>query len=552
MAGLSSSPRAREQLGAIARLRWLLLVHSLRTTHGAMELFSRIVISLAITGGGLGGAFGLGALAWLFVSKGTSAGLVLLLWPVFLFWQFFPLMATAFTETLDASHLLRFPLTYRSYAAIRLLYGALDPATVLGGLWLAGIAIGVGVARPRLLPWTVLVLLVFGVLNMLLTQMVFAWVERWLAQRRTREIFALFFFLVMIGFQLIGPLMNRYGEASSPALKKFGEQASPVQRWLPPALAANAIASMSEGRIGTSLGWVGLLGVYGAAILRVLSVRLQAQSRGENLREVTRAAASRSQEGVRLGWGLRALPGPVTAVLEKEFRYLSRSGPVLLTLITPIFMLLILGLGQERSGHGGGFLQRSPDLGFPAGAGYALLLLTNLVYNNFGGDGCGIQFFLVSPTSFRRIIAGKNLAHMSVLMLEVIVVWIGVSLLFRPPPLATTLATLAGLLFAAPMNLAAGNVLSLYSPKKIEFGTFGRQRASQLTVLISFGIQIVVFGISALTLWLAGQHGGTWVAAGIFLLLAGFSGAMYGLVLKRADRIALERREILLSELCKA
>src|SRR6266403_474689 len=202
------------QLAAIARVRWQLFVHSLRTTKGALELFSRIVLSLIITAGGFGGAVGLGAGAWFFVSEGKAEWLAVLLWPVFLFWQFFPVMASAFTETLDTSNLLRFPMNYRSYVVVRLVYGALDPSTLLGGLWLTGLAIGIGLANARLFPWAALVLLGFAVLNMMLTQMVFAWVERWLAQRRTREIFALLFFLTMISLQLVGPMLKRYGDRS--------------------------------------------------------------------------------------------------------------------------------------------------------------------------------------------------------------------------------------------------------------------------------------------------------------------------------------------------
>jgi ABC-2 type transport system permease protein len=553
MAGLSGNPASRMQLAAIARVRWQLFVHSLRTTKGALELFSRIVLSLVITAGGLGGAIGLGTGAWFIVSGGKTEWLAVLLWPVFLFWQFFPIMASAFTEMLDTSNLLRFPLDYRSYVVVRLVYGALDPSTVMGGLWLTGIAIGIGLANPRLFPWAALVLFVFAAVNVLLMQMVFAWVERWLAQRRTREIFAVLFFLVMISFQLVGPMVSRYGPASSPMLRKFGAEASPVQRVLPPGIAAAAIARIPEGRVPAAFAALGLLGVYGLAILWVLNVRLHAQYRGENLSEVPRQVFSRNRvQAVRLGWKFPGIPGPVMAVLEKEFRYLSRSGPVLLTLITPIFMLLIFGLGQGRAARpDGGFLQRSPDLGFPAGAAYALLLLTNLIYNNFGADGGGIQFFLASPVQFHTVLLGKNLAHMAVLALEILVVWIGASLLFRPPTPAIAVATFAGLLFAAPVNLAVGNLLSLYSPKRIELGAFGRQRASQLTVLISFAVHFVVFGLGAATLALAHLHRSIWLATLIFAILALITLTGYGLILKRLDRLALARREVLTSELCR-
>jgi ABC-2 type transport system permease protein len=548
-----STTQARAQLVAIAQVRWLVFLHSLRTTKGALELFSRIVISAVMTAGGLGGAFGLGAAAWYFVSQGSPEYLAFLLWPVFMFWQFFPVMATAFSETLDTSNLLRFPLNYRSYVLVRVIYGALDPATLLGSLWLTGIALGVGIAEPRLFLWTAIALAAFAAFNLLLTQMIFAWVERWLAQRRTREIFAVLFFLFMISFQLIGPIMGRIrprSAASVPSLMRVGGEVNVVQRGLPPGLAAHSIASMASGRWGASVLSLVFVAGYGAVILRVLSVRLRAQYRGENLSEVTKSQlGKREQGGVRAGWNVQWISAPIMAVCEKEFRYLSRSGPMLLTFVTPIIMLVVFGLGQGRPG--GGFLQRSPDWGFPVGAAYTLLLLTNFVYNNFGADGAGVQFFFVSPARFRQIIVGKNLTHMGVLALEMVVVWTGVSLLFRRPSLVVTVATIAGMLFAAPLNLAVGNLLSLYSPKKVDFGTFGRQRASQLTVLVSFGVQIVVVGLGVATFVAARYYGDLWIAAGVFLVLALISSTFYGLVLGRVDGLAQRRREILIGELGK-
>ncbi len=545
------SAESRGQLAAIASVRWLIFVHSLRSKRGALELFSRIVIGIVITCGGLGGAILLGAGAWIFVSNGKYDGLALLLWPVFLFWQLFPVMATALTESMDSSNLLRFPLTYRAYVMVRLAYGAFDPATLLGSLWLIGIMLGIGWARPALLPWAFLVLLVFAIINMLLTQMLFAWVERWLGQRRTREIFAVLFFVAMISLQLVGPMLNRYGDRSNAAFHWAGRFANPVQAVLPPGIAAGALASGASGQRVPALCFLGALGLYGIAFLRILSVRLHAQFRGENLSEVVgQRDARRTAPDIRLGWDLPGLPREAGAVVEKEYRYLSRSGPVLLTFITPIVMLFVFGLGG-RSGNSAGFLQHWPDLALPVGAAYSLLLLTNLIYNNFGHDAGGIQFFLVSPASFRSVMIGKNIAHMGVLAVELIALWIGVSLLFRPPTAETLLITLSGLLFAAPINLAAGNLLSLYSPKKTEFGTFGRQRASQTTVLASFAIQILVVGIAAATLLIARSYGRERLAIVIFFALAGLSFSIYMFVLTRVDRMAARRREVLTTELCK-
>jgi ABC-2 type transport system permease protein len=413
-----------------------------------------------------------------------------------------------------------------------------------------GIALGIGWARPSMLLWAALVLGVFGLVNLLLTQMIFAWVERWLAQRRTREVFAVLFFLALLSLQLIGPVMSRYGDHSSAAFQRAGRAAGPVQAVLPPGIAATALADWAQGNSALASVWLVLLLVYAAGILRVLSIRLRAQYLGENLSEVSGVPSERVRAAsVPLGWQVPGLPGDVAAVLEKEFRYLARSGPVLLTFITPIVMLFVFGLGG-RSGSAG-FLQHWPQLALPVGASYALLLLTNLIYNNFGPDGGGIQFFLASPVSFRHVMMGKNLAHMGVLAVEVIVLTAGVSLLYRPPAPIMVLVTVAALLFAAPINLAAGNLLSLYSPKKTEFGTFGRQRASQTTVLASFAVQAVVFGIAGFAMFsvLDSSHQG--LALLSFLGLDVLAILIYFIVLARVDGLATRRSEVLATELGK-
>src|SRR5580700_2445782 len=154
MSEIPSTLRTRDQLSAIAELRWRLFVNALRTTRGKLELFSQIMIGFAFAMGGLGGALGLGFAAAMMLSAGKPELLALLFWFVFMFWQVFPIMATAFASGPDASDLLRFPLSYRSYFLVRMAYGAFDPATALGLLWLFGILLGVGFARPALLPWT--------------------------------------------------------------------------------------------------------------------------------------------------------------------------------------------------------------------------------------------------------------------------------------------------------------------------------------------------------------------------------------------------------------
>src|ERR1700733_8341310 len=222
------------QFTAIADLRLRMFLNSLRSKRGKMELASRLLITLVFVVGGIGGFTVATGFAWYFVSQNNAEYMALLLWPIFFFWQLFPVMSTAFTNNPDSADLLRFPLTYRSYFLIRLAYGFFDPASALGTVALTGILLGTTIARPLLFPWALLVLFTFALFNLVLMQTVFTWLERWLAQRRTREIMAVLFILAMFSFQLIGPLIGRFGRTPHPKLRRTIQVATKVQAVLLP------------------------------------------------------------------------------------------------------------------------------------------------------------------------------------------------------------------------------------------------------------------------------------------------------------------------------
>jgi ABC-2 type transport system permease protein len=549
---MSSTLHRRGQLSAIAELRWRMFVNGLRSKRGKMELVSRIIVTTAFAIGGLGGFATATGLSWFFVSQGKAELLPLLLWPIFFFWQVFPVMATAFTNNPDSGELLRFPLTYRSYFLIRLAYGYFDPASALGTVALLGVLLGTSFARPALFPWALLVLLTFVLFNLVLMQTVFAWLERWLAQRRTREIMGVLFILAMLSFQLIGPAIEHLGKGPHPEFSRATQITAQVQALLPPGLAAKAIAQVSHSHFPLGVLSLVVLATLTAGIGLLLHLRLRAQFRGENLSEAAARPKVEQVQGLQVGWNLPGVSQSVNAVFEKEVRYLSRSGPMLLTLIMPVFMLIIFRMGPMNPMRQSGGFNRTPDMAFPGAAAYAILVLTNLVFNSFGGDAAGMQFFFASPVTFRQIVLAKNLTHASILVFNTAFAWIAVSYLYGTPHLAVSIATVTGLLFAVPLNFAAGNLLSMYSPRKRDFSTFGRQNVSQTTVLASFGVQIVIVGLGIAGFVIARLYHNLWIATLLFLMFAAIAIPIYVVVLNRMDGIALQRRETLLAELCRA
>jgi ABC-2 type transport system permease protein len=549
---MTSVTSVSAQLVAIANLRWRMFINGLRSKRGKMELASRVVIASVFAIGGFGAFAAMIGMSWFFVSQEKPELLAVPLWMLFFFWQFFPVMASAFTNNPDSSELLRFPLNYRSYFLVRLAYGFFDPASALGSVGLLGIWIGISFARLALLPWAAITLFTFGLFNLVLMQMIFAWIERWLAQRRTREIFGVLFIVFMLSFQLIGPALQRMGRGPHPDLRRDLRIAVQVQGIIPPGLASNAIAQESYAHFASGLISLFMLGILTAAVGYLLHIRVRAQFHGENLNESAARPVAKTAQTLQLGWSVPGVPQTVAAVFEKEMRYLARSGPMLLTLIMPVFMLLIFRFGAMNALRHSDSFARTPDMAFPGAAAYSLLVLTNIVYNSFGGDSGGMQFFYASPVHFRHVMLGKNLAHSGVLLLNAFLTLIAVTYLYGAPHLTVTIATLAGFLFAAPLNFAAGNLLSLYSPKKRDFSTFGRQNVSQTTVLASFGMQIVIVGLGISVFAVAHVYGNLWIASVLFLVLAAVSIPLYVLTLRRLDQLAIERRESLLAELCRA
>jgi ABC-2 type transport system permease protein len=555
MAGMNSgmaasSPRfpgITEQVALVGQLRWQLFRNSLRTLKGRLEVVALLFSGLFLTGGVLGAGIGLGVWTFVLLQGNQTGWLVASFWVVFLFWHLFPLILAASTPQFDFRNLLRFPLRYSVFFILSLAYGLFDASAVVSLFWLACMAGGILMARPALALWAAPVMLVFAAMNLALGRTIFAWLDRWLARRRTREVVTFFILILAISGQFIGAFAARWSRGAAPTLMRL----APLVRFLPPGLAGRSLAFVAKGHILEAAGCLAGLALYGAFFLWLLGLRLRAQFRGEDLGEAPAVVVASSARAVRLAWSLPGIPAPVTAVLEKEVRYMFRSGAGILNLIVPFIVLLFLLVPAGRSGQHTDFLHRAPDFIFPAAIGYAFLIQASVAYNCFAFDGAGIQFLFVAPVGFRDVLAGKNLFQACVMLFEVGLMGVLVSWIVRPPSLLMLVVTLAALLFASLLNFSAGNMLSLCFPRKFEFGAFRQRRASGITVLMSLLLQVILFGFCAGVFLLARFLGRPWLAAGVFFILAAGAWPLYRMGLRRCDRLALEKREVLTAELCR-
>lgn len=537
---------ARAQAKALAAMRWRVFRNSLRSTEGAAELGASIVAHLVYSLLGVGLAFGLGGGAYAVVANGKWAVMPVLFWGLLLLWQVVPVTVASFQEQFDPGGLLRFPVSFGTYFLLHLIFGLVDISTILGILCCLGMWVGTVVARPELAGWMAAALLGFGAFNVLLVRAMLSWIDRWMAQRRTREIVSAVFILLLLSLQLLNPAFHMNKGTISKGwqegmMRRLGV-AQHVQKWLPPGVAGLVIEDAVGNHPRKSLEALAGLGIYALGAGVVLGRRLHAGYRGENLSDAPARANKEARQRTAVAGG----SGPVAAVMVKELRTLRRSTPLIYGIVAPLFMVFVLAGLFVR--HGGA----APSLALMLSSAYAFVGFIQLFFNTLGVEGAAVQLLFLSPTPMRTVMLAKNLVHAGLLAVDAVLVWIAMSLRIGWPRPEALAATTAWLLFALPIQLAAGNLLSLLMPYRINLGRLAKQKGSQLSALVSMGIQAAVLGVGVGVCTLCEYAYSLWAAVPVFVVLAAAAVLAWLRVLDKVDTMAAVRREALMSVLVRA
>lgn len=564
------SPLARAQYAALARLRWRIFVNGLRSSLGAFELGARTVAFVLYAFIGLGIGVGAGVYAYVIASGAQWQYLPIVFWGVCLLWQVVPIMLSTFQEQFDLGALLRFPVGFRSFFLLYLVFGLADVSTILGFLCCLGIFIGVTIAEPALFLWTAIVLLLFAAFNILLVRAVFAWIDRWLSQRRTREIVGALFMVLVLSLQLVNPALWQHGR---PSQGSRGQQAQFYRKllaepwvqtvekamtWLPPGLAAAAVEKAADQQPEPALESLGIKVLFLFAVGAVLGVRLRAEFRGENLGAapaLTKTSAKSPASRERIGQvegnsaaSASAPASPIGAIIGKEFQTMVRTLPLLYAVGAPLILVLVISGPFIRAGiHG-----HMPLWAFPMCVFFAQLGFRQMFGNNLGTEGAGIQLYFIAPTPLRTVMLAKNLCHSAVFAVALVVAgFLATARLGQPDALIVAI-TIAWLLFALPINLAVGNILSITMPYRVNPGRISRQRGSQASTIISLLLQAGVLGMGAAVFQICYFAGMLWMAIPSFLLLAMVAVLVWLRILANSDDIAAQRKDMLLATLMKS
>ena len=560
------------QVWLVVGLRWKTFRNGLRSKSETMHLLGTVVIGLAFTFMTLGVGTAIGVGSFELASSNQFQFLIAILWGIFLFWQFIPVLASQVNPGFDGRNLLRFPLRFSAFFLMNVAYGFVDPFALAGMFWHLTMGIGVTLARPDLLPWVVFALGGSALMNLIFNRMLFAWVERFLAKRRTREILGALFILVAISFQFIAPAVQRWGGSIQQAVKTT----EVLWLLLPPGEAGVALGQAASNDTLGAWETVGLLAVYVTVFAGLFAFRVHAQYTGEDLGEsaahapVTRklpkaraagsvpATVTTGQAPVSesAGFASRLFNGPVGAIYAKEVHYLLRNSILVLNAFTPLILIVVFSMNMSMSSgrHGG----RPPtslnfvtsNLLYPVSVAYIFLLVMNFCPNNLAYDGRGVERLFMSPVKFRDVMLAKNLFHSSVIIFEALLALGVVAALGHWPPVRILLVTWAALPFAACVHFIVGNWLSLQYPRKFEFG-MRRQRPSGLSVLISLGLFFAMNGMLAISAILSLWFGNQWVLAAVYAGLSLAAITVYRATLESTSSQALRQRDSLLEQLAR-
>jgi len=563
MADVANSTGLGRQLSLVMLVRWQSFRNSLRSKTEKMHLFGSVALGLFFGLQALGVAAGICFGAFAIVRTQRWIYLSLMLWGIFLFWQFVPVVASEMNPGFDGRNLLRFPMRFSAFFLMCAAYGVADPFALVGILWHVAIGVGVSISRPDLAWWAALALTISILMNLLFNRLVFAWLERALAKRRAREILTALSILIFLCLQFSGLILQRRG----PELKRAVENSASLWRGLPPSLAETVLENAANGDSAAALGTAGLLGIYALVFGALFAVRVRAQFTGEDLGEsaapvrqkpaAKRVPVSVPAEAAAAGreyWSLSGIvSAPVAAIFGKEIRYFYRNTMLMMNAFMPLILIAFFSMTSSMPRRQGGlsfFGRFGGAFAYPAAVVYILLLMMNFCPNNLAYEGRGVERLFLAPVKFRDVMLGKNLFHGALLVLEALLALVMVTLTGHPPSLLIFLATCAALLFAALIHLGVGNWLSLQFPRKFEFGV-RRQRPSGLTILVSFGLFFMEMFVIAGAALLCYRLAGLWLLPLVYLALSAAALVIYRLILEGTTRQAIVQRDALLDQLSR-
>jgi ABC-2 type transport system permease protein len=453
----------------------------------------------------------------------------------FLYWQVIPVLLSSMGASLDLRKLLVYPIPKRALFIIEVTLRITTGVEML--LLILGATIGL-LLNPKVPLWAPFSLALFVAFNLFCSTGVRDLLVRLLAHKRIREIVIFLFVLAAALPQLI------LFRGSQGRIRNFlNGEPSALFPWT--ATARLALGEFSWMSLGVILAWTLASYVFGRT-------QFERNLRFDAAEASARGSSSRRRVS-RLEWWYQLpnaiLRDPLAALIEKEFRFLSRAPRFRLVFLMGFsFGLLIwapIAFGRVSS-------QRSflSDNYLTLVSVYALLLLSDaLFWNCFGFDRGAAQVYFLVPVKMSTVIAGKNLAGALLVLMEIIAIALVCALLRLPLSGLQILEAFAVTCVITLFILAIGNMSSLYNPravnpvKTMKTASQSRSRAPQM---LAFPLTLVPVVLAYVARYAFDTE---WAFFGVLLFEGAVGVLLYFYSMQSALKVASERRERIISAL---
>ena len=408
----------------------------------------------------------------------------------YLLWSTLPL-SIASGRQFDPGNLLLYPISFRKLFAVDFLSEIASLQSVFAIPAILAMGIGAGLAQGHVAAGLVIAL-VAAAFGIALSKWISGSVGSLIRRKRTRgeTLLALIGVVAGLGGALFGQI--------APVLFRHAGSVSAL-RWTPPgALAYSLTHGLREGNAtGYTLALLALIAYTVILIAFTYWLSRRAILGGGRARRA-RVKSQEPAAGVYTGWEIPLLPPALSAVVEKELRYLLRNAQVRMLTLTPLILIVVRLMNRRRfspaSSTSGGltseFFKYSEGLMATVGVLYVFLILAGLFCNQFALEHAGMRTLVLSPIDRRILLLGKNIATSTLALIFSCALLLVNELVFLDLTLNALLFVVLSFFVFAPLMSLMGNALSLRFPKRMKFGK--RLNASGVAGLLVIPIMLTL------------------------------------------------------------
>ncbi|MFN7939552.1 MAG: hypothetical protein U0R19_39865 [Bryobacteraceae bacterium] len=452
-----------------------------------------------------------------------------------LYWQVIPIFKVTAGASLDMRRLLVYPIPHGQLFHLEVMLRMSTAVEML--VLLLGAEVGI-LLNPTLPARYALALLPFVITNIYLSVGIRDQITRWLAWRRFRE--AMVIFIVLIAG--LPQVLLRTG-INEDYRKYFSFGQFPLWPWT--ATGRLFVGDWAPANWAVMIAWMAAAYLFGRwQFERGLRFDQEAaRSHGSE------ASASGGFYDRLLSLPSRLIPDPFATLVEKELRSLIRAPKFRVVFLMGFSFGLLIWLPMAFGRRGGGMIS---EYFLPITAAYSVMLLSEVtMWNILGFDRSAAQLYWLAPVKATTVIVAKNIVTAIAVTLEFCIISV-VCLLFRLPmnPLLVFEAYIVCMVFQLFL-MSIGNLSSLLYPRPVDPNeSWKRASATRFQAMLLLVYPVLagplVFAFYAQTKWES-----PWAFFGVMAFLTVAASLSYAYSLERAEQIASERKEKILTSLAQ-